>query len=76
MDPESKKLLEETLALSQENNKILHGMRRSMRMARLMSIVYWTIVIGSAVGAFYLLQPYLDGVMDAYNAASSVLKGQ
>ena len=75
MDPESQKLLEETLALSKENNEILHSIRRSMRMARFMSILYWVFIIGSAVGAFYLIQPYIEQLKDVYSGANSVLEG-
>lgn len=75
MDSESKKLLENTLHLVEENNKMLHKMRRSMRIARIMSILYWTFIIGTAVGAFYLLQPYMDSLMEAYGTATEVLNG-
>ena len=75
MDHESQKLLEETLALSKENNEILHSIRRSMRMARFMSILYWVFIIGSAVGAFYLIQPYIEQLKDVYSGANSVLEG-
>ena len=75
MDPESQKLLEENLALSKENNEMLHSIRRSMRMARFMSILYWAFIIGSAVGAFYLIQPYIEQLKDVYSGANSVLEG-
>ncbi|OGI89410.1 hypothetical protein A2911_02475 [Candidatus Nomurabacteria bacterium RIFCSPLOWO2_01_FULL_40_15] len=75
MDPESQKLLEENLALSKENNEMLHSIRRSMRMARFMSILYWVFIIGSAVGAFYLIQPYIEQLKDVYSGANSVLEG-
>jgi len=70
MDPESKKLLEETLTLEQENNKILHSMRRSMMWTRVMNVIYWLIIIGISVGAFYFLQPYFDKVIGLYNTIS------
>ena len=73
VDPESKKLLEETLALAKENNSMLHSMRRSLRIQRVMSILYWLFIIGSAVGAYYLIQPYVDQVIDAYGSMSNVL---
>ncbi|MBY0376596.1 hypothetical protein K2P96_01325 [Patescibacteria group bacterium] len=75
MDPESKKLLEDTARLAQENNQILHSMRRSMRWARVMSLLYWVFIIGSAVGAYYFIQPYLDQVIKLYDGASTTLKG-
>ena len=73
MDPESKKLLEETLALAKDNNDMLRSMRRSMRIQRIMSVVYWVFIIGSAVGAYYLIQPYLEQLMGAYSGASDVI---
>ena len=74
MDPESKKLLEESLALAKDNNSMLHSMRRSMRMQRAMTAIYWLFIIGSAVGAYYFIQPYLDQVIGLYGGASDVLK--
>jgi hypothetical protein len=74
MDPESKKLLEDTFRLSEDNNKMLHSMRRSMRVGHIMSLLYWIIIIGISVGAFYYAQPYIDQMMKLYGSASSVLK--
>ncbi|OGI65184.1 hypothetical protein A3A95_03985 [Candidatus Nomurabacteria bacterium RIFCSPLOWO2_01_FULL_39_18] len=73
MDPESKKLLEETLALAKENNSILHSMRRSMRFQRMMTILYWVLIIGSALGAYYFIQPYIEQLIGVYSGAGDVL---
>ena len=73
MDSESKKLLEDTFALAQENNKMLHSIRRSMVLARLMTFVYWVLIIGSAVGAYYFIQPYIDQLIGIYGGAQSNL---
>jgi hypothetical protein len=71
MDEETKKMLEETLALSKENNKILHSLRRSLRMQRIMTILYWVFIIGSAVGAFWLVQPYIDAITGSSSGSQS-----
>ena len=73
MDPESKKLLEDTLALAQENNKMLHALKRSMLWSRVISVLYWVLIIGSALGAYYFVQPYVDQIMSTYNGAKSNL---
>ncbi len=73
MTPEERELLQRAVELSEENNEILRSMRRSMKIARIMNIVYWVFIIGSAVGAFYLIQPYIDAVMSAYGNASNNL---
>jgi hypothetical protein len=69
MDPESHELLKETLELAKENNEMLVSMRRSMRIARVMSVVYWIFIIGSAVGAYYLIQPYIEQLISVYDGA-------
>lgn len=70
MDSESKKLLEQTLELAEENNKMLHSLKRHMQVSRIVSIVYWVFIIGSALGAYYLVQPYVDQVIGVYNGAT------
>lgn len=71
MTPEEKKLLERVYELSEENNEMLVSMRRSMRLARIWSIVYWVFIIGSAVGAYYIIQPYIDNILKVYGSASA-----
>ena len=48
-------------------------MRRSMRMARIMSFVYWAFIIGSAVGAYYFVQPYIDQLLSVYTGATETI---
>lgn len=72
MSPEERKLLEEALEVSKENNEILRGMRRTMRVTRIMSMLYWIFIIGSAFGAYYFLQPYVDQVREVYTGAGDV----
>lgn len=67
MDPNDRALLQETLALAKENNEILRSMRRGMRWASVMRTIYWVIIIGSMVGAYYYFQPYLQPLMNTYN---------
>ena len=53
MSPEERELLKRSVELAEENNDILRSMRRSMRLARIMSIMYWVVIIGSAILAKY-----------------------
>ncbi len=73
MDPESKKLLAETLALAEENNKILRALKRSMVWGRVVHAVYWALIIGSAVGAYYFIQPYINQIIGVYGGAKDSL---
>ncbi len=71
MDPESKKLLEDTYRLAEDNNKMLHSVRRSMRIGRIMTIIYWVLIIGSAFGAYYFVQPYLTQLIEVYGGTKT-----
>ncbi len=68
MNPQEKQLLEESVALSRENNKILRKMLSIERWARVARIIYWIILIGASVGAYYYIQPYLEQLWSTYGA--------
>ena len=70
MDPRSQKLLEDTFALAEENNKILRKMRRSQRISSFLRLFYWILIIGASIGAFYYLQPYVDRAVSTYDSIS------
>lgn len=74
MDPKDKELLERTLKISEENNKILKGMRRAGRFAFFFRMFYWMIIIGIGLGSYYFIEPYLKQVMDTYSVINSTVK--
>jgi hypothetical protein len=71
MSPEERELLRRSISLAEENNDILRSIQRSMRLSRFMTALYWLFIIGSAIGAYYLIQPYIQAVTGAYGGASS-----
>lgn len=73
MLPEERELLNKSALLAEENNKILRSIRRSMRMASIARAVYWVLIIGVSVGAFYFIQPYIDQLKDVYSGAGDAL---
>ena len=74
MTPEEKSLLERTYKLTEENNKILHGLRRSVRWYSAYKVIYWVFIIGLSVGAFYVFQPYLNTLLSYMPALKDILK--
>ncbi|MEK7116839.1 MAG: hypothetical protein AAB837_01580 [Patescibacteria group bacterium] len=74
MQPEEKEMLKKTLELAQENNNILHSIRRGMFWGRVMRVVYWVIIIGVAIGAYYYITPYIDSAVGAYGDMKGDLK--
>jgi TRAP-type C4-dicarboxylate transport system permease small subunit len=71
MEPSAKEILEETLEISKENNKMLRKMRSAMRWSRAFKVVYWIVIVGSMIGAFYYFQPLIDNLTSTYNSLMS-----
>ncbi len=73
MSPEERELLNKSLTLAEENNKLLHSLVRGARIQRILMVVYWVFIIGSAVGAYYVIQPYLGELINIYSSTGNVL---
>jgi hypothetical protein len=71
MTPEEKNLLERTYKLAEENNGILKSIRRGNRFSIFMRLLYWVVIIGASVGAYYFIQPYINQVLGMYSEAQS-----
>lgn len=67
-------MLERTYKLAEENNSILRGIRRSNRFGTFVHILYWVLIIGASVGAFYYIQPYIESVMSMYTQAEQTIR--
>lgn len=62
MNPEEKQLLEQTAALTKETNELVRKIHRHVMVSSIMRGVYWIIIIGASLGAFWLIQPYIDSI--------------
>ncbi|OGJ03144.1 hypothetical protein A3G06_01660 [Candidatus Nomurabacteria bacterium RIFCSPLOWO2_12_FULL_46_14] len=71
MDPEDRKLLEETLELTKENNQMLRKVRGVQKRAAIWNIVKVVLIVGIAYGSFYYLEPYVDKIMSLYSSIFS-----
>ncbi len=67
MNPDEKQLLERSVALGEENNKILRGIRRGNRWAIAYKVVYWIIIIAISYGDYVYIQRYIDRILKTYN---------
>ena len=75
MQPEEREMLKKALELSQENNKILHSIKRHLLIGRIFRIIYWVVIIGAAIGIYYYMEPYLDAIKGAYNSIKTDFQG-
>lgn len=69
MDPEIEELLKKNLALAEENNRILRGMRNSVRWGRFFTLLWWGVILASTGVAYYYLQPYIEQAQQIYTQA-------
>lgn len=67
MNQEEKNVLQKTLELTEENNKILRGLRRVSRWSYTMKILYWSFIIIIAFSAYFYVQPYVEILDSTYN---------
>lgn len=74
MNSEERELLERTLRISEENNKILRGMRRAGRLATGFRIFYWLVIIGLGFGTYYFIEPYVKQFNTVYSQFDSTIK--
>lgn len=74
MTPEEKSLLERTYKIAEENNVILRGIRRANRISTIMRILYWLVIVGVTLGAFYYLQPYIDSMFEIIDKAQESIQ--
>lgn len=61
------KKIKETREIVERNHEMIEDIKRTIFWRRVMRIIYWFVIIGVAIGAFYFLQPYVDRVVDAFN---------
>lgn len=70
-DFQIKKLLEENLELAKENNQMLKKLRNAQRWINLSRILYILFMVGIVYGGYYLIQPYIDTVINTYDQGIS-----
>ena len=61
-----KQLLNQILEKVEENNKMLRKIRRASIWGSVFRVIYWGIIIISAVGAYWLIQPYINVLESTY----------
>lgn len=75
MEQEDRERLKQVLALAERNNRILKKLYGAMRWGRVLKIIYWIVIVGVAVGAFYFLQPVFQSVSDTYRGLDQQVEG-
>lgn len=54
---------------------MLKRIRGSQKTARMFKVIYWVIIIGLALGAYYYVKPVYESVVNVYTQNADILKG-
>lgn len=68
MSPEERKLLEELVVLTRDNQQILKELRRAARWRRVGWWTKWVIIIILSLGAYYYIEPWLKQLIEMYQS--------
>jgi high-affinity Fe2+/Pb2+ permease len=58
--------LEETREIVERNNEKINQAYNMLWRGRMFQIVYYLLIVGVAIGAFYFLEPYIDNAVEVY----------
>ena len=67
MDPETRDMIEGTLELVRENNRMLRKVRGVQQREMIYRTVKIFVMVGIALGLFYFLQPFINQVTGFYS---------
>lgn len=73
MDPDTQKMIRETLRLSRDNNEMLHKMRGAQKRAAFWRFIKMLISIGLFILAYRFIMPYVNDLRTSYESARSSL---
>ncbi len=68
MEPEIQEI-QETV---EDNNRILRKLLAYQRYSTIISVFKWSLIIGTALGTYYFLQPVIDQVLATYQSLGGV----
>lgn len=68
MDPDTQKMLRETLRLSRDNNEMLHKMRGAQKRAAFWRFIKMLFSLSLLILTYYYLAPYVQSVKESYDS--------
>ena len=66
--------IDKLLKLAEDNNRMLHSMRRSMIWSQIFTFLYWMAILGMIGWSYYFLQPYALKYWDLYQSAMTKME--
>lgn len=75
MEPDERRKLERVLEIVEKDHSRIEKLYRAMQWGRVFTVLYWILIIGIAVGAFYFIQPYVNQLGSFYESFKGSLEG-
>lgn len=72
MDSELRKMLQELLSLTEENNKMLKKVRGVQKREAFFGALKFIIIVGIGFGVFYYIEPYVNQIIDIFGTVSGL----
>jgi len=72
MEVEERRILERSLRLSEENNRILKRMQRAHRWALFWGFIKFAIIVIPLIIGYLYLEPYLDHAIANYQSIKEI----
>ncbi|MCA9352953.1 hypothetical protein KC901_02110 [Patescibacteria group bacterium] len=61
------KLLLETVEIARDNQEKIKKIQAHIRRTLVIKTIYWFIIVGVTIGAFYVSKPYINDAVENYN---------
>jgi len=68
------KLVKENNELIQKNNELLKKVYSYIKWRRVFTALYWILIIGAVSGLLFFLEPYVNQLLDTYQAAREAIQ--
>ena len=64
---ENRKLILENLEVARDNQEKIKRIQGHIRRTWVIKTIYWFIIVGVTIGAYYVSKPYINDAVDNYN---------
>jgi hypothetical protein len=61
-------MLVETREIVEENSRVLKSLQKAKHAELIFRGLYWVAIIALSLGSYYLIQPYVDTLKEAYSS--------
>jgi TRAP-type C4-dicarboxylate transport system permease small subunit len=66
MNPEEQRAFKRMMRQTDDMYRMVRSLYRGQRIRTILRVVYFIVIIGAMVGAFYFIQPYIEQITETY----------